>query len=98
MDRDMITEEMFKKIQDGEFERPPEQSWRERLVEEYLYLDGKLGRLHRFIEWSPEFAKLDDHRKRMLIRQLDAMKEYHTVLGERAREEGVWSEITNILQ
>jgi hypothetical protein len=34
----------------------------------------------------------------MLVRQLDAMKEYHTVLGERAMEEGVWSEITNILQ
>ena len=94
----MIDQEQIKEIQDKELSSPPEQSWKDRLVEEYLYVDSKVGRLHRFVEWDEKFAKLDKERQTLLVRQLDVMKEYLKVLGKRARLEGVWNEIANIIQ
>jgi len=94
----MIDQEQIKEIQDKEFSSPLEQSWKDRLVEEYLYVDSKVGRLHRFVEWDEKFAKLDKERQTLLVRQLEAMKEYLKVLGKRARLEGVWNEIANIIQ
>lgn len=94
----MIDPEQIKEIQDKELSSPPEQSWKDRLVEEYLYVDSKVGRLHRFVEWDEKFAKLDKERQTLLVRQLEAMKGYLKVLGKRARLEGVWNEIANIIQ
>ena len=94
----MIDQEQIKEIQDKELSSPPEHSWKDRLVEEYLYVDSKVGRLHRFVEWDERFAKLDKERQTLLVRQLEAMKEYLKVLGKRARLEGVWNEIANIIQ
>ena len=94
----MIDQEQIKEIQDKELSSPPEQSWKDRLVEEYLYVDSKVGRLHRFVEWDERFAKLDNDRQTLLVRQLEVMKEYLKVLVKRARLEGVWNEITNIIQ
>lgn len=94
----MIDPEQIKEIQDKELSSPPEQSWKDRLVEEYLYVDSRVGRLHRFVEWDERFAKLDKERQTLLVRQLDVMKEYLKVLGKRARLEGVWNEIANIIQ
>ena len=94
----MIDQEQIKEIQDKELSGPPEQSWKDRLVEEYLYIDSKVGRLHRFVEWDERFAKLDKERQTLLVRQLEVMKEYLKVLGKRARLEGVWNEIANIIQ
>jgi hypothetical protein len=94
----MIDPEQIKEIQDKELSSPPEQSWKDRLVEEYLYVDSKVGRLHRFVEWDEKFAKLDKERQTLLVRQLEVMKEYLKVLGKRARLEGVWNEIANIIQ
>ena len=94
----MIDQEQIKEIQDKELSSPPEQSWKDRLVEGYLYVDSRTGRLHRFIEWDERFAKLDKERQMLLVRQLEAMNEYLKVLGKRARLEGVWNEIANIIQ
>ena len=94
----MINQEQIKEIQDKEISSPPEQSWKDRLVEEYLYVDSKVGRLHRFVEWDERFAKLDKERQTLLVRQLEAMKEYLNVLVKRTRLEGVWNEIANIIQ
>lgn len=94
----MIDQEQIREIQDNELSSPPEQSWKDRLVEEYLYVDSKVGRLHRFVEWDERFAKLDKERQTLLVRQLEVMKEYLKVLGKRARLEGVWNEIANIIQ
>ena len=94
----MIDQEQIKEIQDKELSSPPEQGWKDRLVEEYLYVDSKVGRLHRFVEWDERFAKLDKERQMLLVRQLEVMKEYLKVLGKRARLEGVWNEIANIIQ
>lgn len=94
----MIDPEQIKEIQDKELSSPPEQSWKDRLVEEYLYVDSKVGRLHRFVEWDERFAKLDKERQTLLVRQLEVMKEYLKVLVKRARMEGVWNEIANIIQ
>lgn len=94
----MIDPEQIKEIQDKELSSPPEQSWKDRLVEEYLYVDSKVGRLHRFVEWDERFAKLDKERQTLLVRQLEVMKEYLKVLVKRARLEGVWNEIANIIQ
>lgn len=94
----MIDQEQIKEIQNKELSSPPEQSWKDRLVEEYLYVDSKVGRLHRFVEWDEKFAKLDKERQTLLVRQLEIMKEYLKVLGKRARLEGVWNEIANIIQ
>ena len=94
----MIDQEQIKEIQDKELSSPPEQSWKDRLVEEYLYVDSKVGRLHRFVEWDERFAKLDKERQTLLVRQLEVMKEYLKVLGKRARLEDVWNEIANIIQ
>lgn len=94
----MIDQEQIKEIQDNEFFSTPEQSWKDRLVEEYLYVDSKVGRLHRFVEWDERFAKLDKERQTLLVRQLEVMKEYLKVLVKRARLEGVWNEIANIIQ
>ena len=94
----MIDQEQIKEIQDKELSSPPEQSWKDRLVEDYLYVDSRTGRLHRFIEWDERFAKLDKERQMLLVRQLEAMNEYLKVLGKRARLEGVWNEIANIIQ
>lgn len=94
----MIDQEQIKEIQDKELSSPPEQSWKDRLVEEYLYVDSKVGRLHRFVEWDERFAKLDKERQTLLVRQLEVMKEYLKVLVKRARLEGVWNEIANIIQ
>lgn len=94
----MIDQEQIKEIQDKELSSPPEQSWKDRLVEEYLYVDSKVGRLHRFVEWDERFAKLDKERQTLLVRQLEAMKEYLNVLVKRTRLEGVWNEIANIIQ
>lgn len=94
----MIDQEQIKEIQDKEFSSPPEQSWKDRLVEEYLYVDFKVGRLHRFVEWDERFAKLDKERQTLLVRQLEVMKEYLKVLVKRTRLEGVWNEIANIIQ
>ena len=94
----MIDQKQIKEIQDNELSSPPEQSWKDRLVEEYLYVDSKVGRLHRFVEWDERFAKLDKERQTLLVRQLEAMKEYLNVLVKRTRLEGVWNEIANIIQ
>ena len=94
----MIDQEQIKEIQDKELSSPPEQNWNDRLVEEYLYVDSKVGRLHRFVEWDERFAKLDKERQTLLVRQLEVMKEYLKVLVKRARIEGVWNEIANIIQ
>lgn len=94
----MIDQKQIKEIQDKEFSSPSEQSWKDRLVEEYLYVDSKVGRLHRFVEWDERFAKLDKERKTLLVRQLEVMKEYLKVLVKRTRLEGVWNEIANIIQ
>lgn len=94
----MIDQEQIKEIQDKELSSSPEQSWKDRLVEDYLYVDSRTGRLHRFIEWDERFAKLDKERQMLLVRQLEAMNEYLKVLGKRARLEGVWNEIANIIQ
>ena len=94
----MIDQEQIKEIQDKELSSPPEQSWKDRLVEEYLYVDSKVGRLHRFVEWDERFAKLDKERQTLLVRQLEVMNEYLKVLVKRARLEGVWNEIANIIQ
>lgn len=94
----MIDQEQIKEIQDKELSSPPEQSWKDRLVEEYLYVDSKVGRLHRFVEWDERFAKLDKERQTLLVRQLEVMKEYLNVLVKRTRLEGVWNEIANIIQ
>lgn len=94
----MIDQKQIKEIQDKELSSPPEQSWKDRLVEEYLYVDSKVGRLHRFVEWDERFAKLDKERQTLLVRQLEVMKEYLKVLVKRARLEGVWNEIANIIQ
>jgi len=94
----MIDQEQIKEIQDKELSSPPEQSWKDRLVEEYLYVDSKVGRLHRFVEWDERFAKLDKERQTLLVRQLEVMKEYLKVLVKRTRLEGVWNEIANIIQ
>lgn len=94
----MIDQKQIKEIQDKELSSPPEQNWKDRLVEEYLYVDSKVGRLHRFVEWDERFAKLDKERQTLLVRQLEVMKEYLKVLVKRARMEGVWNEIANIIQ
>lgn len=94
----MIDQEQIKEIQDKEFSSQPEQNWKDRLVEEYLYVDSKVGRLHRFVEWDERFAKLDKERQTLLVRQLEVMKEYLNVLVKRTRLEGVWNEIANIIQ
>ena len=94
----MIDPAQIKEIQDKELSSPPEQSWKDRLVEEYLYVDSKVGRLHRFVEWDERFAKLDKERQTLLVRQLEVMKEYLKVLVKRTRLEGVWNEIANIIQ
>lgn len=94
----MIDQKQIKEIQDKELSSTPEQNWKDRLVEEYLYVDSKVGRLHRFVEWDERFAKLDKERQTLLVRQLDVMKEYLKVLVKRARLEGVWNEIANIIQ
>lgn len=94
----MIDQEQIKEIQDKELSSTPEQNWKDRLVEEYLYVDSKVGRLHRFVEWDERFAKLDKERQTLLVRQLEVMKEYLKVLVKRARLEGVWNEIANIIQ
>ena len=94
----MIDQEQIKEIQDKELSSPPEQSWKDRLVEEYLYVYSKVGRLHRFVEWDEKFAKLDKERQTLLVRQLEVMKEYLNVLVKRTRLEGVWNEIANIIQ
>ena len=94
----MIDQKQIKEIQDKELSSPPEQSWKDRLVEEYLYVDSKVGRLHRFVEWDERFAKLDKERQTLLVRQLEVMKEYLKVLVKRTRLEGVWNEISNIIQ
>ena len=94
----MIDQEQIKEIQDKELSSSPEQNWKDRLVEEYLYVDSKVGRLHRFVEWDERFAKLDKERQTLLVRQLEVMKEYLKVLVKRTRLEGVWNEIANIIQ
>ena len=94
----MIDQKQIKEIQDKELSSTPEQNWKDRLVEEYLYVDSKVGRLHRFVEWDERFSKLDKERQTLLVRQLDVMKEYLKVLVKRARLEGVWNEIANIIQ
>ena len=94
----MIDQKQIKEIQDKELPSPPEQNWKDRLVEEYLYVDSKVGRLHRFVEWDERFAKLDKERQTLLVRQLEVMKEYLKVLVKRTRLEGVWNEIANIIQ
>ena len=94
----MIDQEQIKEIRDNELSSPPEQNWRDDLVEAYLYVDFRVERLHRFIEWDERFAKLDKERQTLLVRQLEVMKEYLKVLGKRARLEGVWNEIANIIQ
>ena len=94
----MIDQKQIKEIQDKELSSPPEQNWKDRLVEEYLYVDSKVGRLHRFVEWDERFAKLDKERQTLLVRQLEVMKEYLNVLVKRTMLEGVWNEIANIIQ
>ena len=94
----MIDQKQIKEIQDKELSSPLEQNWKDRLVEEYLYVDSKVGRLHRFVEWDERFAKLDKERQTLLVRQLEVMKEYLKVLVKRTRLEGVWNEIANIIQ
>ena len=94
----MINQKQIKEIQDNELSSQPEQNWKDRLVEEYLYVDSKVGRLHRFVEWDERFAKLDKERQTLLVRQLEVMKEYLKVLVKRTRLEGVWNEIANIIQ
>jgi hypothetical protein len=55
----------------------------QRVVDEKLELDGKIGKLDEFISNSPMYVKLSDREKRRLCRQYDVMYEYSEILGER---------------
>ena len=55
----------------------------QRVVDEKVELDGKIGKLDEFISQSFVYAKLSDKEKRRLCRQYDVMYEYSEILGER---------------
>lgn len=56
----------------------------QRVVDEKLELDGKIGKLDEFINYrNPVFAKLSQDEQKRLCRQFDAMEEYSNILGQR---------------
>ena len=75
------------------FASPPDQEWMDNLVEEYLALDIKMGKLNRFIEDSPEFHKMSGYMKSMMKKRLKQYRELSGTLYKIAKENGVWEEI-----
>lgn len=59
--------------------------WQKRVVEEKLELDKRISKLNNFIcgESNSNFVRLSAKERARLWRQLDAMKLYSEVLGER---------------
>jgi hypothetical protein len=55
----------------------------QRVVDEKLELDGKIGKLDEFIEHSPVYKRLGGKEQKRLCRQYDVMYEYSDILGER---------------
>lgn len=56
--------------------------WQERVVIEYRELGDRLAKLKLFKE-SPKFYELDQPECDRLLRQLDAMNDYWSILRER---------------
>lgn len=56
----------------------------QRVVDEKLELDRKIGKLDDFISYSnPLFSKLSEKEQQRLCRQFDVMSEYSDILAER---------------
>ncbi len=81
-----------------EFSSPIEQEWKENIVEEYLTLDLRIGKLYRFIEWSQEFGRMDKDTQDMMRTRLELYKRLRVILNGIAEREGVWEEIRNLMQ
>lgn len=58
------------------------QAFQERVVEEKKELDIKIGKLEEFTE-SESFGIVPDDERLRMTRQLDCMKKYGLILGER---------------
>lgn len=57
--------------------------YRYRVVVEKLELDARIKRLAKFMYEGATFERLDLHEKERMRRQMEAMREYATVLGAR---------------
>lgn len=58
------------------------QDYQQRVVEEKTDLDGKIDRLAAFSA-TPVFSGLDNPEKDRMLRQLETMRHYSKILGER---------------
>ena len=86
-----------KEIFDKEAMEPSYGEYKEDLVSEYLWLDSKTAKLYRYIH-SDAFEKLPDLEKDDLGSQLATYKTFLKIVGDRARRNGLWDQIQNIIQ
>jgi thymidylate synthase ThyX len=56
--------------------------WKKRLSEEYVELSQRIKKLKRFLE-SEEFEKLDKFNQKLLVKQVNAMRDYKNILTTR---------------
>jgi len=57
--------------------------YQQRVVEEKKELDEKISKLIVFIDHSSSYLTMDDQDKELLGKQLDAMRDYSKILGDR---------------
>ncbi|QBX32807.1 hypothetical protein Asfd1_181 [Aeromonas phage Asfd_1] len=55
----------------------------ERMQDEHFELGDKIEKLQAFIDHSEIFVGLDFNEQDLMVMQLDAMKAYHQILGQR---------------
>ncbi|UOX40501.1 hypothetical protein UGMREWDR_CDS0188 [Aeromonas phage GomatiRiver_11] len=54
-----------------------------RMQDEHFELGDKIEKLQTFIDHSTIFVNLDFEQQDLMVMQLDAMKAYHQILGQR---------------
>jgi len=86
-----------KEIFDKEAAEPSYGKYKEDLVSEYIWLDSKTAKLYRYVH-SDEFEELENQEKEDMESQLATQRTLLKIIGDRARRNGLWGQIQNIIQ
>lgn len=65
------------------------EAFKERMIVEYVELDGRTNKLDEFILKNPKFESLDGEKQTTMMSQLAAMKDYRHSLKHRMKMEGI---------
>ena len=88
---------MIEEVTQKEFSKPGYAAYEEDLVTDYLFIESRCGKLYRYVG-SDAFMLLDPETRRLHERHLEALQNLLKIIGEKARKDGCYPEIVNLMQ